>query len=351
MMSDSSRRRGAARARLTALYLAAAGLCAMMVGWVAFAPGSCTVSRLAAAAAGGRGAAAYDGFLDMAARSVPATLITKYRAHPAVCAAHVLPSALWSVLAPLQLHPGLRKLYPRMHRLSGRVLIATALLMSGGYALIHKRTLHFHAHDFPSLAQGEALSLVIPGLWEWLGGGWRGTGGSGSGSAGGGSAAAVSAFLVYEHCAIVWFAVTAVMTWWSAWWGSRSARLARLTAGTSGGGGGGGWVVAHRAWAVRHIAAGLSVAAQRVIIFSAHGVCRAAAATTFEPFTDIDGSFCSSPRIQKGIFADSLVVGTALCVVVAEVAVRDMRILCGGPTGGGRGGRGAGAPVGLPKRD
>lgn len=380
----------AARARLVALYLTALGLCAMMICWVAILPGSCTISRLAAAAAGGRGAAArgahaadpvaalggflqryYDGgFLAMSAQYVPPTLITKYRTHPLVCAAHVLPSALWSALAPLQLHPRMRRLAPRMHRLSGRVLVATALIMSGGYALIHVRNLHFHANDFPSLEQGEALSLVAPGLWGWLGGAWvvaRGTRGS-DGYSGGGyastaadsNAAALSAFMMFEQCAAAWFAATAVMTALSAWWGARSTRLAAATAtagsgrvsggernsgegvqsvgtrggagrssgggqggisggrtsGNQGGNGGGGWVASHRAWAVRHVAAGLSVATQRVLMFAAHSTCAAAAATSW---TDWDASVCSAPSTQKGIFADTLVAGTALCVVAAEV--------------------------------
>ena len=318
----------------------------MMISWVAVAPGSCTTSRLAAAATGWRsGAKPGDGDGDgdwwsaaaafmrrrydenflaaSAAKYVPPTLITKYRAHPLVCAAHVLPSALWSALAPLQLNPNLRRRRPRLHRLSGRVFVSTALLMSGGYALIHHRALHFHSNDFPSLAGGEALSLAVPGLWTWLGGGgWGGAGGNGAGGdrgTGDDDDAALSAFLIFEHSAAAWFAATAVMTLWSAWWGSRRSRCVSAR-GKGGVPRGREWVVAHRVWAVRHVAAGLSVATQRVVISLAHGACAAAAASS----DAFDASFCSSPATQKGIFADSLVIGTAVCLITAEVAVRDL---------------------------
>jgi hypothetical protein len=51
-------------------------------------------------------------------------------------------------------------------------------------------------------------------------------------------------------------------------------------------------------------------------MFAAHSTCAAAAATSW---TDWDASVCSAPSTQKGIFADTLVAGTALCVVAAEV--------------------------------
>ena len=365
----------AARARLTASYLSALGLCIMMISWVAVAPGSCTTSRLAAAATGWRGgdgdgggwsaaaaAAAASAFIrrrydedflaTSASKYVPPTLITKYRAHPLVCAAHVLPSALWSALAPLQLNPNLRRQRPRLHRLSGRVFVSTALLMSGGYALIHCRDLHFHANDFPSLAGGEALSLAVPGLWTWLGGGGWGGGGGGGGVGQRGTGdddddAALSAFLIFEHSAAAWFAATAVMTLWSAWWGSRRSCSARGKGGVPQGR---EWVVAHRAWAVRHVAAGLSVATQRVVISLAHGACAAAAASS-EAF---DTSFCSSPATQKGIFADSLVIGTAVCLITAEVAVRDLSAVSKMVPEGEKDGEKDGAPVGhlmTKKRD
>lgn len=285
----------AANARLKVLYATAVGLCVMMVAWVVVTPGSCTASTSTVPPMGeADGRHPNDEAVAAAiARYVPVTLVTKYHAHPEVCAAHVLPSVMWSVLAPTQLHPRLRRACPRAHRICGRMLIAVAGLMTGGYAIIHRRGLHFHANDFPSLARGEALSALAPGLWERLGGGGR--------------AGAIAAFIAFEHCAAGWFAGTAAMTLISA-----VRRQPRR-------------LLAHRAWAVRHVAAGLSVAMQRVLIFVAHGACAGAAWL----LPGHAARTCTTPEVQKGIFADALVLGTALCLGAAELAVCDMRHVWG----------------------
>jgi|TARA_B110000114_G_C14980254_1_gene352165 hypothetical protein len=54
-----------------------------------------------------------------------------------------------------------------------------------------------------------------------------------------------------------------------------------------------------------------------LFLFLAHGVCHAYSGT----------AFCASPATQKGIFADALVLGTAICVFVAEVVIRDANAL------------------------
>ena len=46
-----------------------------------------------------------------------------------------------------------------MHRVSGRVAIAAATLVTAGFVEIDRRDLHFHGVD-PTLARGEALSYV-----------------------------------------------------------------------------------------------------------------------------------------------------------------------------------------------
>ena len=69
----------------------------------------------------------------------------------------------------------------------------------------------------------------------------------------------------------------------------------------------------HRAWAIRHLAAGYSVAAQRALVALFHVSCRSFFAERA----------CASPAAQKGIFADALVLGTALCVAAGEAAIRD----------------------------
>ena len=112
-----------ARRRLRALRLLATALCAMMFFWVLVSPGSCVASAFPESGAGvasrlrGRRERVAAGGVS---RVVPPSLIAKFRAHPAVCASHVLPSALWSALVPTQLFDGFRRRFPRA-RIASRV--------------------------------------------------------------------------------------------------------------------------------------------------------------------------------------------------------------------------------------
>lgn len=110
-----------------------------------------------------------------------------------------------------------------------------------------------------------------------------------------------------------------------AWASALRRRFVPLPKGGGSGKRTGDWITSHRAWAVRHVAAGLAVAAQRVIIFAAHGTCAAAAAAAAGLSTAAAANPCSSPAMQKAIFADSLVLGTTMCLAAGEMAVRDMR--------------------------
>ena len=290
-----------ARRRLRALRLFATALCAMMFFWVLVSPGSCVASAFPESGAGVASRlrrrherVAVGGI----SRVVPPSLIAKFRAHPAVCASHVLPSALWSALVPTQLFDGFRRRFPRAHRVAGRVVVAVVVAMSAGYVAIHRRRLHFYANDFPSLAEGDAMSLVAPGAWRALGRAVRAIAGTRPDSDAG-SDATRDGFAAFEHAAAAWFAWTALATVW----------IAARRNGTT-------WIDAHRAWATRHVGAGLAVAAQRAALLVAHAACRIVAS---------DPDACQSPRTQKAVFADALAFGTAVCVGAAEVAVRDAR--------------------------
>ena len=295
----------AARRRLRALRLCATALCAMMFFWVLVSPGSCVASAFPESGAGALSRIRRRHERDAVpgiARVVPPSLIAKYRAHPAVCVSHVLPSALWSALVPTQLHGGFRRRFPRAHRVAGRVVGVVAVAMTAGYVAIHRRRLHFHANDFPSLAEGDAMSLVAPGAWRALGRALRASAGTRPGDSSDSDSDSDSArdgFAAFEHAAAAWFAWTAVATVWIAV--RRNGAM---------------WIDAHRAWATRHVGAGLSVAAQRAALLVAHGACRAVAGAA---------DACQSPRTQKAIFADALAFGAAACVGAAEVAVRDAR--------------------------
>ena len=272
-----------------------------MLLWVAFLPGSCSAFGAAARETSPASAS----FLTNAARVVPKTLITKYRnehgtLHRA-CVTHVLPSAAWSALAPFQLlafsfaegktrAPGGRR-RRAAHRFAGRALFATTACMTFGYVFaIHREGLHFHRHDFPSLESGEALSVAPPlaALWRVAGG--------------------ADAFEAFEHACAFWFFAAAARAAFVAARGNRTGERSPR-----------GWVRDHRAWAIRHLAAGYSVVAQRALIALAHAACRAG----FSQSRAAAERECASPAAQKGIFADALVLGVAMCVAAGEAAIRD----------------------------
>ena len=270
-----------------------------MLFWVFFLPGSCspfaarTIARETHAS-----------FLTTAGRIVPKTLITKYAVEEKnggrlACVTHVLPGAAWSALAPFQLGAfffpkGLKANASRRvrlaHRVAGFVLFAVSLTMSFGYVFaIHRNGLHFHKHDFPSVAHDEAFSVFSPLAKAWF--------------VAGGS----DAFEAFEHACALWFCATATKAVFVA------ARGNRTRESFPGNARGRGWVRVHRAWAIRHLAAGYSVAAQRAFVATFHVSCRVLFAERV----------CASPAAQKGIFADALVLGTALCVAAGEAAIRD----------------------------
>ena len=285
-------------ARLLTLYGIATTLCAMMVFWVSFAPGSCTTSFIAAKTTRKGLHEVYEDKLDSWSRVVPHSLVTKYRENGLVCMLHVLPSVLWSGLAPLQLNQWIRKHRPRLHRRVGRILIAVSASMTAGYVLIHVRGLHFHTNDFSTLKQGEGLSVLAPWFWPFLG---RCMHSCTFGMTGSKDPAAF-AFVTFETCAAIYWLVTAGMAGYYAWKGRGNATVAQKIC-----------MSRHRSWAIRHVAAGLSVATQRVFIGASHGWCR------------YQSLRCEDAAAQKGIFADSLTLGVLACLTLGEIAIWDSR--------------------------
>ena len=295
---DVHKTRRAKGARLVWLARVATFASCAMLFWVAFLPGSCSPF-----AARTRARETHASFLTTAGRIVPKTLITKYAVEEKnggrlACVTHVLPGAAWSALAPFQLGAfffpkGLKAIASRRvrlaHRVAGFVLFAVSLTMSFGYVFaIHRNGLHFHKHDFPSVAHDEAFSVFSPLAKAWF-------------------VAGSNAFEAFEHACALWFCATATKAVFVA------ARGNRTREGFPGNARGRGWVRVHRAWAIRHLAAGYSVAAQRAFVATFHVSCRVLFAERV----------CASPAAQKGIFADALVLGTALCVAAGEAAIRD----------------------------
>jgi hypothetical protein len=315
-MRDASR----ARSRLALSRAVASALCAFMIAWILFAPGSCSPASVHRVRSETPGDAVLSREGSVAA-VVPPSLVNKYAAHPAVCASHVLPAAVWSAAVIAQLSPALRARRPSVHRVSGRVAIAAATLVTAGFVEIDRRDLHFHGVDFPTLARGEALSYVgLERFWRRAGKvvrfavatikranvpatGWVAAPGleEATGEDADDDDDAAAAYVAFERCSAAWFLFTAWAAAFRAAFPNRTKKTPRHRHRRA----------AHRAWATRHVAAGVSVAAQRWALLVAHAGLRAA------------GADSASPEAQKGIFADALLFGVAACVLAGEAAVRD----------------------------
>ncbi|MEW5306982.1 MAG: hypothetical protein WDW36_009405 [Sanguina aurantia] len=136
---------------------------------------------------------------------VQKNITSKFATHPAVHALHILPSMIWAGAIPLQLHEGIRKQHRTLHRLSGSLLMCAVVTMTCGYVLMETRgLLQGTGGPHESLTQLWALRVVI-----------------------------------------VWFAITA----------AAAASLAIR-----------GKFKSHRVWVYRHIASGIWVAVQRLLV-------------------------------------------------------------------------------------
>ena len=186
-----------------------------MALWVAGVPGSAWT-----------GLAAHDALVEHLWHALrldhiaPPSIVLKYNALGSLPALlHAAPGAVWAVLMPLQLR-GPPAGATERHRAAGRVALSAASVLMVGYALIDSSGLTADVADFDG--HGGAVANTLDGLHvspvTFNGGGLK--------------------------VVAAWFVATGVMTF-------RTARD--------------GDVEAHRAWAVRHAAAGLWVAAQRAV--------------------------------------------------------------------------------------
>eukprot|EP00802_Teleaulax_amphioxeia_P024110 Tamp_24770.p1 GENE.Tamp_24770~~Tamp_24770.p1 ORF type:complete len:263 (-),score=27.60 Tamp_24770:184-972(-) len=250
-----------AEVRVKGVYLACSGLSGFMIWWVVVFPGSCHGTYLAA----------YKDIIAIAKTDdyVPFSLLTKYGPHLSVCLTHQLPSIFWSAALPFQLHPVARRRFPRAHRIVGRLWFGVSALLMYGVVLIDRKRLHYHINDFPSLPYEEASSLVLPPHVPHLDA------------------------LVYH------FLITAAL--------ALCAAMRRDIKG-------------HRRWVCRHIAAGLWVAVQRVLIGVMHNVGK-----------KLLGQNMKDLRMQKAVFGDAAYLGVVIAIAVAEVAAADLADLAALP--------------------
>jgi len=137
---------------LTLLYLGVSGLALFMVTWVLVGPASWLLGH----------SASHDevisNLFSKGLIATPRNLLFKYVKNAAVQFTHILPSALWAGMIPIQLHPAMRSSFPRVHRVSGYVFLATALIMMVGYVIIDYRGLYYFMTDFPAIPEPEHMS-------------------------------------------------------------------------------------------------------------------------------------------------------------------------------------------------
>lgn len=187
-----------AKQQLRHMYYLATGCSMMMVVWILFLPASWLIGR----------SSLHTWFVYkvLADDSAPSPeVFRKLAGQTAVHLTHILPGALWAAAIPFQLHPGVRRDYNRLHRLTGYTFLGTSVLLMCGLCIIYQRKLVF-TEDFPELPPIKDMMLWLVGI-------------------------------------SIWFIITGIMAFYHA----RCKRFAL-----------------HERWVVRHIAAGLWIALQRI---------------------------------------------------------------------------------------
>mmetsp|Transcript_55354 Transcript_55354/g.111098 ORF Transcript_55354/g.111098 Transcript_55354/m.111098 type:complete len:342 (-) Transcript_55354:5-1030(-) len=205
----------------------------------------------------------------------PASIILKYNVvGPLIELTHALPGAIWCLLAPLQLSPEARKVDGgSLHRTAGRVMLLAATVLMVGYALIDGQ--HLFADEVDFVGHGGGLADAANAF--------------NAGQLGG----VMPPFnLGGVRFLAAWFVVTAVQTFRTATAEPRD-------------------VASHRCWALRHMAAGLWVAAQRPLFAAARVVQGLLLGT----------ELAAAPSAQADAFYYCAYLTTALYIFAAEWAI------------------------------
>lgn len=135
------------------MYVLVTLLCTMMICWILIFPSSLWYEhspihqRILHKALNGSGTIGNK----YSHGSVSSDLITKYQGQYMVQMTHILPGAIWAVLVPFQLNTPFRKKYPFLHRYLGYTFTSVALLVGIGVFIILHRGL-FYENFFDDLA-------------------------------------------------------------------------------------------------------------------------------------------------------------------------------------------------------
>jgi len=203
-------------------------------------------------------------------RIAPASLILKYEALqstivPAPGLVHAVPAAVWSGLAPFQL----LSRGEGAHKAAGRTMLTMSGVMMAGFAAIDASGLTAQEHDFQGFG-GPLADAVDAWLPSWL--------------------ASFNQGGMYTIAA------------WFLWAGLQCGLSARA-----------GDVRAHRAWAIRHIGAGLWVALQRPLFAALREV----------QYLTLPSGEAATAEAMADAFYVAAVAATALYVGAAEIIARE----------------------------
>lgn len=148
---------------LTRLYKLTTFLCAMMVIWILWFPGSMLFGR----------SQLHETMMNYLLENhftdaiVSTETMTKYEGHTAVHLTHLLPAAIWSASIPFQLHQGFRREHPVLHRRMGYAFFGCSFLMAMGIVIILQRDLGFEKmfEDLPPLKSSTQPSQLFATMY------------------------------------------------------------------------------------------------------------------------------------------------------------------------------------------
>jgi hypothetical protein len=233
---------------LRGLYVLTAALCVFMVVWILIMPASWMTGRSKL-----HDKILVDVVLAEKHGVTPPETILKYEGHTAVHLTHILPGAFWCGLIPFQLHPRSRSKWPKLHRLFGYVFLASALVMTMGVFIILQRKLLFE--DFFNASADD-----------------------------------------YEYTTREFLALLSLYFAGSALYSVKLARNQQL--------------LAHQRWMIRHIAAGLWIAPQRLLLMCVYPL--------FYPSP-------VAPEVQRQSFGGAAHISMVATVLVSEYATHRIK--------------------------
>ena len=243
---------------LRSLYFLLVYLCIGMFIWIIFLPASWLVSR-----------SQYHRevvlpFLDRIHFFwiLPRVTVTKFQGHLLAEFTHILPGAAWVALIPFQLHPSMRRKYPKAHRWLGYLFVALSLSIAIGIFIMQYKRLTYD-YFFPELPPRIADTTQIPATW--------------------------------------------LVTSWFAWTGIHAVQLARAKQYTQ-----------HQVYMIRHVASGVWVSTQRMIIFPlVNLICY----LVLPPPREISRWF------QREAFGGTANLAMIMTALVGEYAIRRLQYL------------------------